>query len=280
MGEVVDWLCSARLYGNCLMRWFQKSTAPEVTDRLAQMQHWMTSGSGQSMLQMERQHIEHELNYIFGYHGIEMSVAPEANLLATSQVSRCFKLNPSPVEGTESQMISDLYHWPVSPGSLDLVLLHHIVEASDRPHRLLSEAANSIISGGKMIVVGFNPCSLVSLTGLLNPNYRKLFSGTHFISVSRMRDWLTLLGFKVESVNQGAYLYPLSRRLKGLSAELVEQRCSHWTLPFGGFYIMVATREVPGMTPIKQHWSPMGRSFVTNPVPGSSRVPADYRARD
>ncbi|WP_172806892.1 hypothetical protein [Endozoicomonas arenosclerae] len=239
--------------------------------RLQALQNWMTSGAGEYVLRAERCHIEHELNFIFGYHAAELSVSPSADLLASSQVSRNFQFHPLNTEPASSLLL-DPYHWPVSPGSLDLVLLHHIVEVSDRPHRLLSEAGNTIIPGGKMLVVGFNPLSLCSLTRMVLPSYRRLFNGVQFISPNRMRDWLTLLGFSVEKVIHGAYLFPSNHPTKGLGSELVEQRCHNWMLPFGSFYIIVATREVAGMTPIKPSWSSVGQPLVGGPITGSSRV--------
>ncbi|WP_051786474.1 class I SAM-dependent methyltransferase [Endozoicomonas numazuensis] len=253
------------------MQRFKKSTRPEMPQRLQALQDWMTSGSGEFVLKTERSLIEHELNYIFGYHAVELSVSPTASLLSGSQVSRNFQFHPLMTDPSSSLLL-DPYHWPVTPGSLDLVLLHHMVEVSDRPHRLLSEAGNTIIPGGKMVVVGFNPLSLCNVKRMLLPSYRKLFSGVQFISPSRMRDWLTLLGFSVEKVIHGAYLFPGNPSVKGMGAELVEQRCHNWTLPFGSFYIIVATREVAGMTPIKPSWSSVGQPLVGNPITGSSRV--------
>ncbi|WP_422137949.1 hypothetical protein [Endozoicomonas sp. ALC020] len=253
------------------MQWFKKTTRPEMPQKLQALQGWMQSGAGEFVLETERCHIEHELKYIFGYHAVELSVSPTAALLSESQVSRNFQFHPLNSEPTSSLLL-DPYHWPIAPGSLDLVLLHHMVEVSDRPHRLLSEAGHTIIPGGKMMVVGFNPLSLCNIKRMILPGYRRLFSGVQFISPSRMKDWLTLLGFSVEKVIHGAYLFPSTHSAMGLKSELIEQRCRSWMLPFGSFYIIVATREVAGMTPIKPVWSSVGQSLVGKPITGSSRV--------
>ncbi|WP_252179958.1 methyltransferase domain-containing protein [Endozoicomonas sp. 4G] len=253
------------------MEWFKKSTQSEMPQRLRALQEWMNSGAGEFLLQAERSHIEHELKYIFGYHAVELSVSPTVTLLSGSQVNRNFQFHPLSTEPAPSLMM-DLNHWPVAPGSLDLVLLHHMLEVSDRPHRLLSEAGHTIIPGGKMMVVGFNPLSLCNIKRVMFPGYRKLFSGVQFISPSRMRDWLTLLGFSVEKVLYGGYLLPSGPSAMGLKSELIEQRCRNWMLPFGSFYIIVATREVPGMTPVKPVWSSLRQPLVGNPITGSSRM--------
>ena len=255
-----------------LMRWLKKSTKPELPERLATLQGWMQSGTGGYILSTELCHIEYELNYIFGYHSVEMSIASNSQLLANSQVSRKFQFHPI-TDGKSPSLMMDPYHWPVSPGSLDLVLLHHMIDISDRPYRLLSEASNTITAGGKIMIVGFNPASAISGARFILPRYRKLFNGIRFISRSRIRDWLALLGFSVEKVFHGAYLLPSNHSSKGLGAELVEQRCNHWMLPFGGFYIMIATREIAGMVTIKQSWPGIGHLIGdNNRIIGSIKV--------
>lgn len=268
------------------MQWFGRAAKTNFNERLLAIHHWLESGDSDFLLKAERQQLEQELHYIFGYHGCQMTIAPGKGLLDSSQVGKLSLLNPSPAmtrticdsvtRDSGSVILADPFNWPVSQGSLDLVFLHHVMEFSDRPHRLLSEAARTIIPGGKLIIIGFNPRSLVNLSRYIFPRRRRLFQDSHLISAHRLRDWLTLLGFNVERISYGAYLHPLDKHSRGLTSEMVEQRCRHWQLPLGGFYLMVATLETPGMTPIKPFWPEVGRRFVSNPIAGTSpRVSRD-----
>lgn len=274
------------------MKWFKRPPETSFNERLLALHRWLQSGDGDYLLKAERRLLGHELHYIFGYHGCQMSIAPTSGLLDNSQVSHISVLNPSlaltrtlaekraEAESRDSAsamdsaignaILTDPLNWPIYPGSLDLVLLHHVTEFSERPHRLLSEAARTIIPGGKLLILGFNPASMVNVWRWVSPGHRKLFQDAHLISSNRMRDWLTLLGFNVERICYGAYMHPLDRHSKGLTRELVEQRCRQWHLPFGGFYLVVATRETPGMTPVKPSWPQVGRRFVGNPMAGTS----------
>lgn len=262
------------------MHCFKRAAKTTFNERLLTLHRWLQGGDGDYLLKIERAQLEQELNYIFGYHACQMTIAPGAGLLNSSQVSHSCILNPSlPLtrsllkynnSDSKSVIVTDPFHWPITPGSLDLVLLHHVVEFSDRPHRLLSEAARTTIPGGKLLVVGFNPKSLVNYWRWVSPRHRKLFQDSHLISSGRMRDWLTLLGFHVEKISYGAFMHPLDRHSKGLTRELVEQRCRQCNLPLGGFYLMVATRETPGMTPVRPSWPEVGRRFVNNPIAGAS----------
>ena len=259
------------------MLWFKRTSKTSLHERLEAMHHWLHGEDGQSLLNSERRLIEQELNTVFGYHACQMTIAPGSDLLDQCQVSHTTLLSPSlsqsigkPSSDSESLVVTDPFHWPVCPGSLDLVLLHHVVECSDRPHRLLSEAARTIIPGGKLMLVGFNPKSLLSGLRWVSPKYRALFRDSHFIGAGRMRDWLTLLGFYVETTTYGSYLHPLDNHAKGLTKELAEQRCRQWQLPFGSFYLMVATQETPGITPVRSSWANVRKRFVPRPMAGAS----------
>ncbi|AMO56662.1 hypothetical protein GZ77_03310 [Endozoicomonas montiporae] len=271
------------------MLWLRRAEKTSFNERLLALHRWLQSGEGDYLLKIERRQLEQELHYIFGYHACQMTIAPGEGLLDSSQVSHINLLNPSMAltrvldqagcSDCDSLVISDPLHWPITPGSLDLVLLHHVVEFSERPHRLLSEAARTIIPGGKLLIIGFNPKSLVNYWRWVSPKHRRLFHGAHMISPGRMRDWLTLLGFSIEKISYGAYMHPLDRCSKGLTRELVEQRCRQWKLPIGGFYLMVATQETPGMTPVRPSWSGVRRGFSGRPIAGTSsciRCPVQF----
>ena len=168
------------------------------------------------------------------------------------------------------KIICDPYFWPLEPGSLDLVLLHHALEAAESPHRLLSEAARSIIPDGKLMIIGFNPCSLGGISRWIIPERFKAFKGSRFIHVRRLRDWLTLLGFNIEQVTYGSYINPLEWIFKGITGEILEQRCDQWRLPFGCFYSILATREVHGVTLLRKPWPRVRNRLVGQPIAQSS----------
>ncbi|OED45784.1 hypothetical protein ACH42_04675 [Endozoicomonas sp. (ex Bugula neritina AB1)] len=235
------------------------------------MHDWLSSDAGAVLVESEKLLLEQELCTIFGYHACQFSSVPEADMLQTTPISRQFILTPNVLSGEPRSLLqADPNHWPVSPGCLDLVLLHHTLEVAENPHRLLSEAANTIIPEGKLIVIGFNPISLGGLTRWLLPRQRRLLHHAHFITSWRLRDWLKLLNFHVERCHYGGYLYPASQMMKGLQGKLVEQKCDYMHLPLGGFYMMVATREAPGMTPIRKPWTPVSPRLVGHTIPRPS----------
>lgn len=262
-----------------MIRCFGKRTKSSLSDRIGDLRHWLETDSGKILVSYEQSLLERELSTIFGFHAGQFSASWRADLMSSSPVRRQFILSSAHLaDCPRPQIIADPLYWPVSPGSLDLVLLQHTLEIADRPHRLLSEAANTIIPDGKLVIIGFNPYSLSNITRWCVPSQRSLLRDAHFISPSRLRDWLALLNFSVEKVVYGGYVHPLKKFFTGLRGDLIEERLEQFQLPVGGFYMMIATRETPGLTPVRKVWSDVRRRFVGQPLsrPSAGRVSKDW----
>ena len=86
---------------------------------------------------------------------------------------------------------------PVASQTLDLLLLPHVLEFSAHPHQILREAERVLMPEGSLIISGFNPYSLWGLWRMLPYNDREYPWCGRFISLSRIKDWLALLGLEV-----------------------------------------------------------------------------------
>ncbi len=146
---------------------------------------------------------------------------------------------------------------PFDTRSLDLVLLPHALELARDPHLALSEVERVLVPEGKVVIVGFNPNSLWGLRqragrllrrlGLRGADGLFLPTGGEFIAYGRMRDWLRLLSFEVETGRFGCYRPPL-RTEKWLSryAWMDPMGQRYWPV-FGAVYLLVAVKRVRGM---------------------------------
>ncbi|MGO0307108.1 methyltransferase domain-containing protein [Endozoicomonas acroporae] len=249
-----------------MIRPFQKRIKSSFSDRIGGLRRWLDTDSGRLLVDYEKSLLERELGTIFGFHAGQYSASWHKDLMFSSPVRRQFILGSSHLaDCPRPQVMADPHYWPVLPGSLDLVLLQHTLEIVDSPHRLLSEAANTIIPDGKLIIIGFNPYSMTNIARWCVPGQR-LLRDAHFISPSRLKDWLALLNFNVERIVYGGYVQPLKRFFTGLRGDLIEQRLEQLQLPVGGFYMMIATRETPGLTPVRKVWSDVRRRFVGQPL--------------
>ncbi|MDP0589692.1 MAG: hypothetical protein QS748_11095 [Candidatus Endonucleobacter bathymodioli] len=236
-------------------------------EKSQRLRDWFGSSGGMSILKAEQRFLDCTLQRIFGYYACQVSVAGGLEMLNNCSVGYHFKLINTPTASHGLSAIAcDANFWPINPGSLDLILLHHVLDIADSPHRLLIEAAKSIIPEGKLVVLGFNPCSLSGIGRWIMPERIGAFKGVKFIHARRLQDWLKLLGFNIDQITYGSYVNPLDRFLKKDSEEIIEKRCAHWRLPFGSFYSILATKETHCMTSLRQPWLEVGNNLMGQPV--------------
>jgi SAM-dependent methyltransferase len=96
--------------------------------------------------------------------------------------------------------------------SLDLVVLPHTLELSRDPHATLREVSRVLVPEGRVVISGLNPTSLWGLRQRRGHLYQRwgydnlfLPKTGEFIGYWRLRDWLRLLDFEVESGRFGCY---------------------------------------------------------------------------
>ncbi len=219
---------------------------------------WFESPRGRALLAEQRLCLEEALQCLFGYHLLQMSVSDRLDLAAESRVSHRFALTP--VASKNSQAVVDFANLPLPAESIDVVLLHHVLDYSQNPHQVLRELNRVLIPRGHLVLVGFNPWSRLAaghwLARLFSPRARWRHRA---LSMGRILDWLTLLDLEPVEIRQGFYR-PLQRTVPGLS--WLERWNKRLSLPWGGFYLIVARKDVVAMAPLKPAWPELA------PVPG------------
>lgn len=151
----------------------------------------------------------------------------------------------APAGGPGIGFVAEDWQLPVASHSVDAVLLPHTLERSSEPHQLLRECERILAGGGRLIMLGFNPWSLLGLRRLVARGPWP--PGTqHVYSERRLRDWLSLLNFDVTSVERYFPAYPESAgRLRHTARGLPGY--------YGG-YLLVAVKRVHAVTPMRRLW--------------------------
>ena len=98
---------------------------------------------------------------------------------------------------------------PVTSGSIDLVLLPHVLEFSTNPHQILREVERALVPDGHLVVTCFNPMSLWGVRHSLGKCDAYPWQG-RFIHLLRLKDWLALLGFEMAGGAMGCYVPPFT----------------------------------------------------------------------
>ena len=179
-------------------------------------------------------------------------------------------------------LITDAAALPFPAASLDLVVLPHTLELSADPHQVLREVERVLVPEGRVVISGFNPGSLWGLRqgrarlcermGVTALGASNLFlpEAGDFIGPWRLRDWLRLLSFELESDRYGCYR-PAMKTDKWLQRSAWMDRAgARWWPIFGAVYFVVAVKRVRGMRLLGPAWKPR-RAASPAPVPVANR---------
>lgn len=210
---------------------------------------WFKAPLGQRILAWEQQQLNGIMPKVYGYHLMQLSVLNDQKLSLQSPVTHHFTLGINEASGQRA--VARFEQLPIRPESVDGVILHHVLEYSPQPHQLLREAANTVIPNGYIVLVCFNPFSLLNLKKQLGrlftraPHWRY-----HGLRCGRLIDWLRVLDFEPVSIDYGYHGLPFNRGYHHGFDRFCRKLLPLW----GGFYVITARKSVAPMTFIKKPW--------------------------
>lgn len=233
-------------------------------DSLREIRSWFGSSIGTRVLQTEQAILDQLLSGFFGYHLLQASILDSA-FYGSSPIQNKFSLG---LDGDdEVPMVARATELPFENDSIDVILLHHLLDFMDSPLDTLREITRVSLPMGYLVVVGFNPLSTWGLWKLPAAMMGRAPWTGKFIRPGRLMDWLNVLNFKVDRAQYCIYGLPFVRKNARIPDHYKELSRT-LNLPFGAAYIIVARKQVSTMTPIRPVWRPVqsfGRlSFVSD----------------
>ena len=210
---------------------------------------------------------------LFGFHALQLGL-PALDALAANRMPHRWvasadaagecspqagydldAADPMPLPATAS-LRCDFDALPFDAHSLDLVVLPHTLELSRDPHQTLREVERVLRPEGRVVIVGFNPASLWGLRQRFGHVRQRVGSAERanflprsgeFLAYRRLRDWLRLLSFEVESGRFGCYRPPVASPAWLARFGWVEPVGDRWWPVFGAVYALTAVKRVRGM---------------------------------
>ena len=257
------------------------------------LQNWLATPAGQYLLQWERAQVDAAVADVFGYHAVQLGWPDIAGLQANRMPHQWLALaQPSEAAATQNPavtalpvqaaLITDFAALPFAEASLDLLVMPHTLEFSTDPHTTLREAARVLVPDGRVVICGLNPASLwgwrqhrgrmAQRVGLgIGVGSLYLPEGGEFIGYWRLRDWLRLLSFEVESSSFGCYR-PAVRSAAWLDRmawmDTLGQR--YWPI-LGAAYCVTAVKRVRGVRLLGAAWKKVPK-MATAPVSVAPRA--------
>lgn len=236
------------------------------------LSEWYISYLGKILLTMEKARISRILPNLFGYHILQIGFPAGMSLLGSSRINhKIISCQPGLLNPEKNpDLLCCNSALPVQSESVDVVLLPHILEFEKNPHQILREAERALIGEGHLIVTGFNPASVWGLWRLLLA-WRDLppWNGK-YISLTRLRDWLTLLDFEIVKIEKFFFRPPFKNAKMMQRIKFLEPLGKYCWPYFGSIYLLVAKKRVMSMTPIKLQWQTRRRMIASGLIEPSA----------
>ena len=219
-------------------------------------QEWFKSPLGQYLLRLEYGYINPIVMDTFGFYAIQMGNF-DIDFLDHSRIPNKFSLNSN-----HADLMASNEALPFEEASVDLLIAPHILEQMAEPYELLKEIRRVLIPEGRLIISGFNPMSLWGIKRLLSFDIDYPWN-TKFIPLSKIKEWLPIIGLEMVEGKMGCYVPPIQQSSWLKKLHTMEKLGDRWWPMLGGFYFLVIQKRVHGMTPIRPLWK---KKLIKTPV--------------
>lgn len=232
---------------------------------------WYDSPLGQLFRVAESACLKRVMPALFGYHLVVVGMSSEWSVFADSPIMHQWRLEAFQPANQTVDLLADPAVLPLATESIDVMVLPHTLEFASSPHAILREVDRVLIPDGYVIILGFNPFSLWGVWRLLLAKRQITPWDGRFLSVTRIRDWLALLGFEMVAVRYHFYRPPIGQHALFNKLLFLESCGAKWWAFGGGGYVLLAKKRVSTLTPIKPRWLTRPPPLTTGVVNGASR---------
>jgi SAM-dependent methyltransferase len=222
--------------------------------------NWFDSDVGHYVLEREQIWFDAASADIFGFNAMQIGQC-HVDFLRANRMP--FRSATSVGDGDMRARPEEL---PIASQTIDLIALPHALEFSPNPHQLLREVERVLRPEGRLLLAGFNPLSLWGLKRLAGSRQYYPWTG-RFLHLTRIKDWLSLMGFELLSGRMVCYAPPINnaRWLHGF--RFMEAAGDRWWAMGGGVYLLHAVKRVRGMRLISPRWEEgwLGKPILARP---------------
>ena len=183
----------------------------------------------------------------FGYYCLIESIDPANSFAQVCRQQCTMQLMPSwsPTDSSELAfypLYADPHYLPFANDSIDMVVIHHMLEACEDPHHIIRQAARVVMPEGKLVVFGSHPVSFIGMgqvaQGMYRPSWRY-----HMPSAGRVRDWLQLLSFTDFAISYQNAKEPKPKLTSLRSGHTYGHLGARMASPFAASWAIVATKH-------------------------------------
>jgi len=245
------------------------SKKASIPSRAFSLRQWYKRPLGQRLAAVEMTALDAQLLNLFGYHLFIVDPPWENCSLSNSRIPHHVTQRIISGESSGDRVVGDTEVWPVLTDSLDAILLPHTLELANDPHQVLREVDRCLIPDGHLVILGFNPFSLWGLRRLVSSRSQQMPWESEFISLHRIKDWLSLLGFDTLHSQYLFHRLPFQNMKLFDKLKFPETNADKHMLTAGA-YLLVARKRTTILTPMRPERRMKPRLFPVG-IPRSSQ---------
>lgn len=239
-------------------------------NRVTEPQNWDELVYGDSVRIVYDIQLESIAQQCFGYHLVKLGALSQEVQFKGCQIKH--QIHQTSSSTAKTGIIADNAHLPYAEKSIDAFLLTHVLDFADDPHQVLREIDHCLIPNGQLIIVGFNPFSLAGLARFAPYKKNNPIHKARFFGRSRIKDWLSLLGYEITEEKRFLFADFLFGR------ELVRSRkwlrfARRYLDFFASVYVIVGKKREFPLSLVKPKWKPVPKF---SPVGASIRIKGRY----
>ena len=227
---------------------------------------WLQSKHAEHFFDLEKAATDKLFRCLSGPNVLLMGDAINADKLVEFDFPQLVKVAHATELATENHdLAADCAFLPFQESSFSAVIVPHILESHELPHQVLREAHRVLQSDGHLLLTCMNPISWIGLQRVMR--HKSVLKGEYY-TVSRVKDWLHLLGFEV--VASAMYHYaPLTRHPMLIRRfNFINSIGDRWFPMFGGSFVISARKRdfglrLVGKTSLRKQ---RGRSLTPAPA--------------
>ncbi len=214
-----------------LERWYRKSNA------------------GKRLNRQLGDELSARLEDIFGYNLLFIGIDPGVSLSTMTRVRSLIAVSPdyAAQRPTQLHIIAEDEELPVETESVDVVVACNALDLSADPHQVLREIRRVLTPRGHLILVGFNPHSLLGIDRYLRrrPDSSP-WPGLQSLPPRRVADWLSLIDFDCDAICHKQVIPVPSCGYLAKPLQRLDRWLSQHHAPFGSSYLIQARKLVRG----------------------------------
>ena len=189
---------------------------------------------------------------IFGYDALLVGDHFDQDFLEVSRIANKWRVAQSlqkPLNAKKFDLITDLCSMSISPEKIDLIVLPFILDSTDRPHEVLDQMIELLVTDGYLLLIGVASWSfgrnnffskINSLTSRRNSNLSRM------VNLKTKLKENNLAIEKLESKYFGRFCH--FQDIKNESNNFLNKRLA---ICFGEVYLLLAKKNLMPVTPLR-----------------------------